>query len=39
MLTITTDTRVLGNFRIQQGSGSAHNNVQPTIILNYIIKT
>ena len=22
-----------------QGSGSAHNNVQPTIILNYIIKT
>ena len=21
------------------GSGSAHNNVQPTIILNYIIKT
>ena len=29
-----------GNLLIANtGSGSAHNNVQPTFILNYIIKT
>jgi microcystin-dependent protein len=28
-----------GGFTGSQGNGDAHNNVQPTIILNYIIKT
>ena len=37
---ITTGDTNFDNFSIaNQGSGSAHNNVQPTIILNYIIKT
>lgn len=34
------DLRVVNNVNTgSAGSGSAHNNVQPTIILNYIIKT
>lgn len=33
----TTDN--VSNATSSTGSGSAHNNVQPTIILNYIIKT
>ena len=28
-----------GNGTSEQGSGEAHNNIQPTFILNYIIKT
>ena len=38
--TVTTGNTNFDNFSIaSNGSGAAHNNVQPTIILNYIIKT
>ena len=37
---VTTGNTSLDNFSIaNKGSNSAHNNVQPTIILNYIIST
>lgn len=38
--TVTVGNTNFDNFSIaSNGSGSAHNNVQPTIILNYMIKT
>jgi microcystin-dependent protein len=38
-ITPATDSKTTGITINNAGSGSAHNNVQPTIILNYIIKT
>ena len=36
---VTTQTYTVTGTSGSAGSGAAHNNVQPTIILNYIIKT
>jgi microcystin-dependent protein len=38
-LSLASGTVTFGGDTGDAGSGSAHNNVQPTIILNYIIKT